>query len=137
MLYARIKNGSVVTTNIKREYKNTSFARNMPDEFDGWKKIVDDGASPPDGQVVDRKEVKQVGDGFKVVYYYRDKTSAELKQENLNELEQTDKQIIRVLEELIEILVTNQTISLSDFPQAMRSALVRRKQLRDAINQGD
>ena len=50
------------------------------------------------------------------------------------QLSNTDKSIIRVLEDLITILIQKGAISLSDFPQIVQDKLMARKALRDQIN---
>lgn len=52
------------------------------------------------------------------------------------QLSNTDKSIIRVLEDLITILIQKGTISLSDFPQIVQDKLIARKALRDEISGG-
>lgn len=50
-----------------------------------------------------------------------------------DQLSNTDKNIIRVLEDLITILIQKGGISLSDFPQKVQDKLLERKALRDQI----
>lgn len=54
----------------------------------------------------------------------------------VEQLSNTDKNIIRVLEDLITILIQKGSISLSDFPQKVQDKLLERKTLRDQINGG-
>jgi hypothetical protein len=51
------------------------------------------------------------------------------------QLSNTDKNIIRVLEDLITILIQKGNITFSDFPQAVQDKLLERKALRDQINE--
>ena len=51
-----------------------------------------------------------------------------------DQLSNTDKNIIRVLEDLITILIQKGNITLSDFPQEVQNKLIARKALRDQIN---
>lgn len=51
-----------------------------------------------------------------------------------DQLSNTDKNIIRVLEDLITILIQKGSISLTDFPQEVQDKLLARKALRDQIN---
>jgi hypothetical protein len=53
----------------------------------------------------------------------------------VEQLSNTDKNIIRVLEDLITILIQKGSISLSDFPQKVQDKLLERKTLRDQINE--
>ena len=57
-------------------------------------------------------------------------------EEVVEQLSSTDKNIIRVLEDLITILVQKGSISLSDFPQKVQDKLLERKALRDQISGG-
>lgn len=50
------------------------------------------------------------------------------------QLSNTDKNIIRVIEDLITILIQKGVISLSDFPQIVQDKLTARKALRDEIS---
>lgn len=54
----------------------------------------------------------------------------------IEQLSNTDKNIIRVLEDLITILIQKGSITLSDFPQKVQDKLLERKALRDQINEG-
>jgi hypothetical protein len=53
----------------------------------------------------------------------------------VEQLSNTDKNIIRVIEDLITILIQKGSISLSDFPQQVQDKLLGRKALRDEINE--
>jgi len=53
----------------------------------------------------------------------------------VEQLSNTDKNIIRVLEDLITILIQKGNISLSDFPQKVQDKLLERKALRDQISE--
>lgn len=52
----------------------------------------------------------------------------------MDQLSSTDKNIIRVLEDLITILIQKDNISLSDFPQKVQDKFLERKALRDQIS---
>ncbi len=52
------------------------------------------------------------------------------------QLSNTDKGIIRVIEDLIKILVQKGNISLSDFSPQVQEKIAARKALRDQINEG-
>lgn len=48
-------------------------------------------------------------------------------------LAQTDQDLLRVLEDLINILVEKQVILPTDFPEAARNKLMRRRSLREHL----
>lgn len=52
------------------------------------------------------------------------------------QLSNTDKNIIRVIEDLITILIQKGNVSLSDFPPEVQDKLLERKALRDQISGG-
>ena len=56
--------------------------------------------------------------------------------EIVTQLSNTDKNIIRVLEDLITVLIQKGNISLSDFPSQVQDKLSERKALRDQISGG-
>lgn len=50
------------------------------------------------------------------------------------EMTHSDLDMIRVYEDLIDILVTKRIVVLTDFPQAAQAKLVRRKRLRSSFS---
>ncbi|APG17366.1 tryptophan synthase subunit beta [Kosakonia radicincitans DSM 16656] len=51
-------------------------------------------------------------------------------QETLKRLQQSDLEMVRVLEDLIEVLMSKGIISITDLPQAAQSKLINRTQAR-------
>ena len=47
----------------------------------------------------------------------------------------SDRELIRVLEDLITLLIDNQTIKLTDLPRAARGKLAQRSELRGRLSQ--
>jgi hypothetical protein len=47
-MYALIEDNAITRTtgNIKSEFPNTSFPRHLPDEHEGWVKVIDNGGAP-------------------------------------------------------------------------------------------
>lgn len=56
--------------------------------------------------------------------------TADLLRENFD---QSDLEMIRVYEDLIDILIAKRVILLTDFPQAAQEKIVRRKRLRASL----
>ena len=54
----------------------------------------------------------------------------------IDQLSNTDKAIIRVIEDLIKILIQKDNISLSDFSPQVQEKIAARQALRDEINGG-
>lgn len=50
------------------------------------------------------------------------------------QLQQSDIEIIRLLEDLIEILIIKGTLNYTDLPGAAMQKILLRKKLRDALN---
>lgn len=48
----------------------------------------------------------------------------------------TDKPLVRVLEDLIDLLIDREVIRFTDFPQVAQGKLMARRQLRAALNPG-
>lgn len=51
----------------------------------------------------------------------------------MDELTRSDMESIRIIDDLVEILVANNTIRLSDLPAAARAKLLSRKQARNTL----
>ncbi len=54
----------------------------------------------------------------------------------IEQLSNTDKTIIRVIEDLIKILINKSTISLNDFSPEVQEKIATRQTLRDSLNGG-
>ena len=52
----------------------------------------------------------------------------------MDELTRSDMESIRIIDDLVEVLVNNSTIRLSDLPSAARAKLLSRKQARDTLS---
>lgn len=60
----------------------------------------------------------------------------ELVQSGLQQLRQSDLDMVRVLEDLIQVLTQKGVISITDFPAAAQLKLISRSQAREALNGG-
>ena len=56
--------------------------------------------------------------------------------EGLQQLRQSDLDMVRVLEDLIQVLTQKGVISITDFPAAAQLKLINRAQAREALNGG-
>ncbi|RLM26326.1 tryptophan synthase subunit beta [Brenneria alni] len=54
----------------------------------------------------------------------------------LQQLRQSDLEMVRVLEDLIQVLINKGVISITDFPSAAQLKLIGRAQAREALNGG-
>lgn len=90
-MYAKIESGEVVaTTNNLREKVNGLLPRTLPDQYENWFKVRDDGASPEEGQEVSNSFVALGEDDLPFMQYeysVRAYTQAELHQINHDERE--------------------------------------------------
>jgi len=66
--------------------------------------------------------------------YTIEKKKSIAKNEKIRKLTQSDSKIIRTIEDLIDILVTKEVISLDDFSQAVKKKLSDRKELRAELD---
>lgn len=55
---------------------------------------------------------------------------------SLQQLRQSDLEMVRVLEDLIQVLIQKGVVSITDFPQAAQLKLINRAQAREALNGG-
>ncbi|GKW11009.1 MULTISPECIES: tryptophan synthase subunit beta [Pectobacterium] len=55
---------------------------------------------------------------------------------SLQQLQQSDLEMVRVLEDLIQVLIQKGVVSITDFPQAAQLKLINRAQAREALNGG-
>ncbi|MEE3652726.1 MULTISPECIES: tryptophan synthase subunit beta [unclassified Brenneria] len=55
---------------------------------------------------------------------------------SLQQLRQSDLEMVRVLEDLIQVLINKGVISITDFPSAAQLKLIGRAQAREALNSG-
>ncbi|MEH2922331.1 tryptophan synthase subunit beta [Samsonia erythrinae] len=55
---------------------------------------------------------------------------------SLQQLEASDLDMVRVLEDLIQVLIQKGVVSITDFPQAAQLKLISRAQAREALNGG-
>ncbi|WP_409306507.1 tryptophan synthase subunit beta [Pectobacterium sp. B1J-3] len=55
-------------------------------------------------------------------------------QKSLQQLRQSDLEMVRVLEDLIQVLMQKGLINITDFPQAAQLKLIGRAQAREALN---
>jgi hypothetical protein len=53
---------------------------------------------------------------------------------NYHQLASTDLNFIRVLEDVIELLISKNNIRFTDLPQAAQEKMINRQQLRDTMN---
>lgn len=60
----------------------------------------------------------------------------ELAQSGLQQLRESDLEMVRVLEDLIHVLTQKGVISITDFPAAAQLKLISRAQAREALNGG-
>lgn len=51
-----------------------------------------------------------------------------------NSLEQSDMRLVRVLEDLIDLLIARDVIRFTDLPQAAQEKLLERRSLRQSLN---
>ena len=79
-MYVKIEDNQITqtTNNLRKEYPNTSLPQELPDEFDGWVKVVDTAPNPTGGQVVGGSNVELVEGIPQKVYTYRDQTPMEI-----------------------------------------------------------
>ncbi|MCL2892704.1 tryptophan synthase subunit beta [Brenneria tiliae] len=56
--------------------------------------------------------------------------------DGLQQLRQSDLEMVRVLEDLIQVLINKGVISITDFPPAAQLKLIGRAQAREALNGG-
>ncbi|MFP9230296.1 tryptophan synthase subunit beta [Pectobacterium cacticida] len=57
-------------------------------------------------------------------------------QQGLQQLRQSDLEMVRVLEDLIQVLMHKGLITITDFPPAAQRKLMGRSQAREALNGG-
>ncbi|MCV9880123.1 tryptophan synthase subunit beta [Brenneria izbisi] len=60
--------------------------------------------------------------------------SHEVTQASLQQLRQSDLEMVRVLEDLIQVLMQKGLINITDFPPAAQLKLISRTQAREALN---
>lgn len=73
-MHALIDNNSIVriTNNLRKEFPNTSFPKDLPDEYDGWVKVVDNGSNPSEDKQLSSSFVDLVDGVPTVIYVYED-----------------------------------------------------------------
>ncbi|MCM2297771.1 hypothetical protein [Rhodoferax sp.] len=54
--------------------------------------------------------------------------------EKINALSQTDTSLVRVLEDLIDVLITRGVIQFTDLPEAAQAKLLERRETRASLN---
>ncbi|QTF07496.1 tryptophan synthase subunit beta [Brenneria izadpanahii] len=67
-----------------------------------------------------------------LAWYESHKTAAA----GLQQLRQSDLEMVRVLEDLIQVLIDKGVINITDFPPAAQLKLIGRAQAREALNGG-
>lgn len=112
------------------------YPRNFPkDEIPELTKIVE--APKPTGQDITIKGF-DIDETYTQVWNVREKTPEELNIEALslakNELNASDKDMARVSEDLVEVLITKGVIEITDLPQTAQDKITKRKNLRSIIS---
>jgi len=54
--------------------------------------------------------------------------------DNVNALSQTDTSLVRVLEDLIDVLITRGVVQFTDLPEAAQARLLERRETRASLN---
>lgn len=80
-MHALIENNEIVRTasNLRREFPNVSFPRELPEEYEGWVKVVEAPVDSPEERKLARKEVQIVDGAPTLVPVYEDFSKDELK----------------------------------------------------------
>jgi hypothetical protein len=116
VMYAKVENGTIVktTTDLRKEFPNTSFPRKLPESFGGWD-LITGTPDVPEGKVIEGHSLQVVDGKPKKVYTYKERTPEEIAEKAerarvnapANIAAETNSVLIRALAEKIGLTVSD------------------------------